>query len=310
MNKITFYDYDNLNLDDKFKYFMSTLSLTNRTPEYYVNFEKVVARGAKYKDELLELDKLLDSEDIISDARTMFLKNPDLLKAIPSLIACTVKNLDILLVDEDDGDIDIVNLDFNNPDINRIDEYIDFIADTGLFDFLKNNIYGSLIDYVYGVAAGLDTNARKNRSGSTMENILSKSINSTCERIMAEHKSQATRRDIKKAWGIDVPVDKASRRFDEALYDPVSKKLYLIETNYYGSSGSKLKAVSGEFITLNRLINLDENNIYFIWVTDGQGWFSAQKPLEEAFEEIRYIFNIKMLSNSYIDDLLLSKRKN
>jgi type II restriction enzyme len=46
-------------------------------------------------------------------------------------------------------------------------------------------------------------------------------------------------------WGLSVQSDKSERRFDFAIF--TGEKLYLIETNFYGGGGSKLKAVAGEF---------------------------------------------------------------
>ena len=79
--------------------------------------------------------------------------------------------------------------------------------------------------------------------------------------------------------------------------------MWLIETNYYGGGGSKLKATAGEFIMLNNLISEPDKNINFVWVTDGQGWNTAKAPLLEAFGQIRHVFNLKMLKDSYLGEL-------
>src|SRR5699024_10745693 len=98
--------------------------------------------------------------------------------------------------------------------------------------------------------------------------------------------------------------DKANRRFDEAIFDKRNNHVYLLETNYYGGGGSKLKAVAGEFSNLNNLLK-NNSNVTFIWVTDGQGWKTARLPLEEAFSNIENIFNLDMLSKGYLKDLIL-----
>ena len=98
----------------------------------------------------------------------LFTKQPDLLKAIPSLIASRDTILDILSIDDSD-EMSFEQLNFSKIDKDRIVDYVDFAEQSGLLNFLQNKANRSLVDYVYGVEAGLDSNARKNRSGTIME---------------------------------------------------------------------------------------------------------------------------------------------
>ena len=43
---------------------------------------------------------------------------------------------------------------------------------TGLFKLLSKAKINSLLDYITGVEVGLDSNARKNRTGKVMENLV------------------------------------------------------------------------------------------------------------------------------------------
>ena len=45
---------------------------------------------------------------------------------------------------------------------------------------LKNKDIKNLVDYVFGVEAGLDTHARKNRSGDVMEDIVESIFKDNC----------------------------------------------------------------------------------------------------------------------------------
>lgn len=163
-----FNNYIGLESDDRLNAFMATLSVTNRTPEYYVNWEKVERETRKFELELNTLNYLIGKEDIYSEALELFTNQPELIKAIPSLIASRDTSLDILNIDEND-DMSFEQLNFLVIDENCIADYVDFINQAGLLDFLQNKAKRSLVDYVYGVEAGLDSNARKNRSGTTME---------------------------------------------------------------------------------------------------------------------------------------------
>jgi type-2 restriction enzyme llaDCHI len=194
-------------------------------------------------------------------------------------------------------------LDFKNIDTEQLDKYVDFMKEAGLLEFLQKDANRSLVDYVYGVEAGLDSNARKNRSGTTMESILERNVKIVCEEYGLSYKAQATANYIRNSWGIEVPVDKSERRFDIAVFSEEKNKVWLIETNYYGGGGSKLKSVSGEFTELSKLIQTAKDNVSFSWVTDGQGWHTARYPLFEAFGHIDYIFNLEMLKQGYLIEL-------
>jgi len=78
--------------------------------------------------------------------------------------------------------------------------------------------------------------------------------------------------------------------------------LYLIETNYYSGGGSKLKSVAGEFSNLFSVVKNDD--VGFIWVTDGKGWLTSKRPLLEAFNIVDYIININMINNGLLDEIL------
>ncbi|WP_032672860.1 type II restriction endonuclease [Streptococcus sobrinus] len=296
-------EYLELPSDQRLEQFLNSLSVTNRTPEYYVNWEKVARETKKFELELNTLNYLIGKEDIRDEALELFTKQPNLLKAIPSLIASRDKVLDVLILDAQDN-MSFDRLDFKNIDAERITDYVDFIDQSGLLDFLQNKANRSLVDYVYGVEAGLDSNARKNRSGTTMEGILERHVARICENYHLEFKAQATAAFIKGKWDIDVPVDKSERRFDVAVYSPQKHKIWLIETNYYGGGGSKLKAVAGEFTELNQFVVTSGDDVEFVWVSDGKGWETARLPLSEAFGHISYIFNLEMLKLGYLEELV------
>lgn len=298
-----FDNYINLDSDERLNVFLSTLSVTNRTPEYYVNWTKVERETRKFELELNTLNYLIGKEDIYNESLILFTKQPELLKAIPSLIASRDKILDILIIDNQDN-MSFEQLNFSKIDTTRIVDYVVFAEQSGLLDFLQNKANRSLVDYVYGVEAGLDSNARKNRSGTTMEGILERHIAKIAQEQGLEWKAQATASFIKSNWNIEVPVDKSERRFDVAVYSRERHKVWLIETNYYGGGGSKLKAVAGEFTELSQFVKSSKDDIEFVWVTDGQGWRTARLPFSEAFGHIQNVFNLNMLKNNFLRELL------
>ena len=123
---MNFNTYISLSSEDRLQNFLNTLSITNRTPEYYVNWEKVERETKKYELELNTLNYLIGKDDIYLEALHLFTKQPNLLKAIPSLIASRDKVLDALTIDENDN-MSFEQLDFKTIDTSRIDDYMKFI---------------------------------------------------------------------------------------------------------------------------------------------------------------------------------------
>ena len=59
-------------------------------------------------------------------------------------------------------------------------ELLIFFKETGLKEFFESKIVKNLVDYCIGVEVGFDTNARKNRTGTLMENIVGKYLETFC----------------------------------------------------------------------------------------------------------------------------------
>jgi len=170
----------------------------------------------------------------------------------------------------------------------------------GLFNFIQNKGIQSLKDYSYGVEVGLDTNGRKNRGGSAMELLVEKLITP----ILLSHNCsfivQGTQKEVFKKWGLHLPLDKSNRIVDFIINK--NGKLIWVETNFYSAGGSKLKSTAGEYKDLFKFCK--ENNIEFVWITDGNGWISTRKPLKETFELTDYLLNLNMIKNGFFEDII------
>ena len=184
-------------------------------------------------------------------------------------------------------------------------ELLIFFKESGLKNIFHNEYIKNLVDYCFSVEVGFDTNARKNRTGNLMESIVEKFIKDFCEKNHNfKYISQATQKKIKDIFNYDITIDKNSRRFDFALWDNYKNKIYLIEVNYYGSGGSKLKATAGEYRPLYDLFK--KQKIDFIWVTDGKGWLTSLNSLEETFNHNDYVVNLEMLKNGCLEKILIN----
>ena len=150
-----------------------------------------------------------------------------------------------------------------------------------------------------GVEAGLDSNARKNRSGRSMEDIVEYFIQDLCKRKDFKYLKNANAKKIKKELGYGVPVDKSSRIYDFVVDN--GEELFIFETNFYSGGGSKLKSTAGEY---RNLFDVLDGKYKFIWITDGFGWRSTARPLRETFDHNEYLFSLSMLEKDILNFLI------
>lgn len=267
--------------------------------KYYVNFEKVHANVKTHLIELNILNSLIGSKDIEHEFKKIITDYPKTLLVIPLLLA--VRRSEIKIYDDK-----LITFDFYNK--NQSDEdYVRLMRQTGLFDLMENSKINSLVDYLTGVEVGLDSNARKNRTGTSMENIVESYLIQTNH--LEIHK-EMNKLSIKKRFNIDIDsyineTDEnfiASKRFDFVL--KTSSKLYLIETNFYSSAGSKLNETARSFKSLGKDLNQIEN-VEFIWITDGAGWLTTKNNLKEAFEVIPHLYNLADLEKGKLKEVII-----
>jgi type II restriction enzyme len=165
---------------------------------------------------------------------------------------------------------------------------------------LQNHLIGNLYDYVTGVEVGLGSNGRKNRGGHQMEDL----VESFLKKSGVEYYKEMYLHEIEKKWGVDLSAISAegtsTKRWDFVV--KTANKIYVIETNFYTGGGSKLNETARSY----KMISEESKSIKdvdFIWITDGAGWISARRNLEETFNTMDYIFNIADMENGTLIEL-------
>ncbi|HAS00118.1 MAG: Type-2 restriction enzyme MjaIII [Candidatus Moranbacteria bacterium GW2011_GWC2_37_73] len=282
-----------------FQNLVDTLKNSIKTWEYFVNWEKVFTNSSEMEIILNKLNYLLGKEDLKAEFKTLYETNSDVVKAFPVLLAVREKQLEIFELS--DGSFEIFDFKNNEAGVDNFEKYYMFLERTGLINLFKKEGIKNLVDYVIGVEVGLDSNGRKNRGGSLMEKIVESHIGKLCEQKGFEYIAQASSTEIRNKWGVEVKVNKSERSFDFAVFNPENKKIKLFEVNFYNGGGSKLKAVCGEFKDLYR--ELKEQGIDFVWVTDGLGWHTTKRPLEETYNNNEYVFNLQMVEQGSLEEL-------
>jgi len=288
-----------LSEDEFFEYFIDTLKSKITKWDYFANWEKVIKNIEPIEKELNLLNSLIGKNDFIKEASNLILDYPQVIKAIPKLLAIRENSIEVL-VDVNKFIYETFNFTINKPSKEEATNFAKFLLNSGIGELLKNQRIKNLVDYVTGVEVGLDSNARKNRTGSLMESIVEICVANACTINNADYIKQATVNKIKNKWGITIQMDKSSRRIDFAINK--NNKLYFIETNFYGGSGSKLKSTVGEYIRMNQFWN--KQGIEFIWVTDGKGWLSTKSSLREYFDKADYLVNLEMLQKGCLNKIL------
>lgn len=279
-----------------FNRLISTFKSSIKTWDYFVNWNKVFSSVSDLEITLNKLNYLLGKEDFAQEFSKLYKSNPDIVKALPVLLAVRENKLEVFDKKEKSSEF----FDFSGKE-ESVEKYFEFLNKSGLVRLFQKDGIKNLVDYVMGVEVGLDSNGRKNRGGILMEKIVGSFLVDFCNKNGFEYLSQARAKAIKDKWGFDVKVDKSERSFDFAIYNPKNKKLKLFEANFYNGGGSKLKAVCGEFRSLYD--ELKSQNIDFVWITDGLGWNTTKRPLEETYNYNEYVFNLSMIEANILDEL-------
>ena len=263
---------------------------------YYIDFNKVYKNVDTIKIELNILNSLIGSKNIESDFEKLIAKYPETLKCIPILLA--VREYEIFA--GENGDVKLYTFD---KQINTVEEYKLFMKKTGLFELLSNHIINNLYDYVTGVETGLDSNGRKNRGGHQMEDLVESYIKKAGFKRDVNYFKEMYVSEVSRKWNIDLSAvsnqGKMEKRWDFVV--KTDNCIYLIETNFYGSGGSKLNETARSYKTIATEMK-NVKGAKFVWFTDGAGWKSAARNLEETFDVLDDIYSINDMQNGIMKE--------
>ena len=273
-------------MNRNFEEWLSTFRASINGYDYYTDFAKVYENAERLKVQIYILNSLVGSKNVEEDFEKILTRYPECLQAIPILLAVRAK--EIFCTD--------FNYRFDAPN-QSVEQYKYFMRRTGLFDLLENHIVANLFDYVTGVEVGLDSNGRKNRGGHQMEKLVEKFL---IEAGVAYHK-EIYLDEVEKNFGLDLSAisgeGTSTKRFDFVV--EAANKIFGVETNFYTSGGSKLNETARSY----KMLAEESKNIdgfEFVWLTDGSGWKSARRNLEETFNVLDTLYNIKDLEDGIL----------
>jgi len=280
-------------LEEAVDAFSSTILTTNRTCDFYVNWEKVKRNVEKYKFEIGTLSALSNSANFEEDLRKMLTEYPKVAKVLPLLIAIRDCCFDVL---EDIKTAKILHFEIGDTLAkDDIEKLIDFAKKTGIKELFKT--IKVLHDYLIGVEVGLDTNARKNRSGSFMERMIELELEKAKKKIKFEVLPKSGFRNLAKLHNLKVPDGLLHRTPDFTIKK--GEKLLSIEVNFYADAGSKPQEIVDSYI--NRQRELGEAGWSFAWITDGKGWQGGTNQMRKAFENMDYVMNLSFVKRGFLE---------
>ena len=285
-----------------FESWLLTMKDSIATWNYYTDFPKVYENVNKLKVELNILNSLIDSKNIEDEFKALLSRYPEIIKAIPILLAKREK--EIKVIDSKETYV------FNFAKMNyTVDQYALFMKNSGLFELLQNHIINNLIDYVLGVEVGMDTNGRKNRTGDAMEDLVESYLIKAGLVKGETYFKELNKSDVERMFHLDLSgisnQDKTEKRFDFVFKGPLGD-VYACECNFYSGGGSKLNETARSYKTL-ALEAQGISRFTFVWFTDGLGWNSARHNLEETFDVLDTVYNIKDLEDGIAEKLLDAK---
>jgi type II restriction enzyme len=266
--------------------------------KYYIDFETIYKNAEKYKVELNILNSLIGSRSIENEFENIVKKYPETLKCIPILLA--VRQSEILVLDDESNKFEY-NLKKMNYDVSQ---YSIFMKETGLFNLLQNHLVNNLYDYVLGVECDLNSNARKNRGGHLMEDVVEKYIQKSGFKKNETYFKEIYLQEIEEKWKLDMSFisnqNQAIKRFDFVV--KTDRCIYGIETNFYAAGGSKLNETARSY----KMLSEESDKVVgfeFVWFTDGMGWISARNNLRETFDKMDNIYNIADMKNGIMNKI-------
>ena len=268
-----------------FQRFMSQLQETNQTLDFFCDFKKISQNVENIKLSLCILNSLIGTKDMRSAVETIWNRDKTAFNVMDILIAVRSEGKKVVL--DKIGNCVVLDSMFKS-----VDGVMEFLDDTGLTEIFQSRRITNLVDYVFGIETGLDTNARKNRSGHVMEGIVKHIFDNNNIQYRQEVYSSEWP-EITKVLGDD------EKRFDFVV--KTTGKTYLIEVNFYSSGGSKLNEVARAYTDLAPKIN-SVSGFEFVWITDGIGWKSARNKLQEAYNNIPSIYNLTDISD-FVDQI-------
>lgn len=270
----------------EFNSWLDTFQPTLATCDYFTDFEKVNHRIKELKPQIKMLKSILKQDDILLAIENTLNEDFSLVSILPLFIAVNTSKVTFI---DTNGQYQTISF---HKSTNDLSVYMEFINTSGIVDVLKKVKSVGVEKYLFGILVGLDSNRRKNRMGHLAEDKLEEILQKTGNPYYKE----VTLETIKERYNIDIS-QLSNRKVSSKRFDYIMEKngeLYLFESSYYTSNGSKQNELSRSYTEICKAIN-NIQGLHFIWVVDGNGWKSSKNALEKAYNVMPDVYNFSEL---------------
>lgn len=287
-------------MDEYFSHFQSTLLKTAHGYNFFVDWKKAV----KYAKQHAIAFGLLNALTLLPDynerktvLREIFTEHPKTIQVIPSLIAVRDNSIEVA---ELAGQIIYSYFDFGKkePEPNDIEDMVSFCERTGIIDLF--GLIKDVYTYALGVEVGLDSNARKNRSGEAFKLLMRSLIDSEVQQLLIDGHPFSWKPEIElTTLNIGYPKQK---KVDFVIYYD-GNPVVICEVNIYHGPGSKPNEIVRSYTDMGDILKSLSKK--FLWITDGPGWIKMWPQFAQGAKDLDYILNYE-ISMRKLRELLLS----
>lgn len=318
---------------------MSDLKFSVVDNEYHIDFCRVDKNVDAIKKELELLNTLIGSKKIEEDFITLVNQNPNVVDAIPVLLA--LRSQDVKVTKEEWNYLRHVNfvpqigvlpaVDFLTKEPNEfaipaINILVRFMKETSLFDLLANKKVTNLVDYARGVEVGLAAQERKKTDERFMLDAVEKHLLDAGFVQDKTYFKNMTIKDIDTKWqlGLDefheIMWDQMNYTKIDNAFDFVVKTkncTYAIATNFYGGFGSggyqlneQLMCTARAYLFFARSVRSriehGNKNFKFLWIVDGSALlYMDAHYFDDAFHIEDTVYNLKELEDGAFKQILV-----
>lgn len=259
----------------------------HQIPEWYVDFNKVRKNLSEYQKPIQQLQAVLNLPNLENNLFLLASKDFVFLKLLFLLIGQRWDKLEVV------QDWQINANQTLTP--RKWKQIFLFLTQAGLIKVLTDQTINHVFDYLFGIEVGLDSNARKNRTGKIMETKVQQILESKQrQKIISWYTSQKSIPDITKT--VDLALSQLSPTLEDKRFDFIYQKantLYLLEVNCYNVGGSKINETIRAYQKLAQEVTKQGKNLEFIWITDGIYWQNNPKVWNSTKQKFKYLLSLK-----------------
>ena len=180
----------------------------------------------------------------------------------------------------------------NEEDVRLVASFVEVLSDLGLRSVA---MHIALENYFIGVQVGLESNRRKNVGGEAFKQVIKKELELLIKKLNFNGRDCILKEEDKIIYKDGV----TSKSVDFSI--KFKDKILGIEVNFYTASGSKPTEIKRSYGLVNN--ELGNVGVALVWITDGAGYFNMKNSLKEARDIHKNTYNLKMMKESFEDDV-------